>query len=244
MLERLFLSILILLVTFCHGDKIQKSLREGDHLFRRGDYSDALGIYLAILSQNNDDPEVLWRIGATINRIALTIDGKPQIDTLRKANEYLTRAIHIKTDISASHIELAWSLVYMGLLSPEWNDLRLAARIKEELLHGLKLEPTSATGHFLYGLWNRRVFKIPLLQRMPEGLNNASSDSALVYFEKAFELDSDNALFGLELACEQLERGDTISSVRTLEKVTKCSDTPANRVFKSKSLEVLNRIGR
>ena len=117
------------------------------------------------------------------------------------------------------HIELARSLSYKGLLNPEWDNLHLAGRIKEELDIAIKRDSTITDAWFLYGLWNRAVSKRSLLIRKPFGLGDASDQKAIESFERAIELDDKNAEYQLELAVQYLTMEDIENTKKNLLKV-------------------------
>ncbi len=227
------------------ADSVKDLLRVGDHFFRRGEYVDALKSYRRAEELAPDDPNVLWRVGAALNRIAMDIpQDKARVDTFKVANEYLTRALAEEPKEPKIHAELAWNLTFMGLLRPDWNNLSLAGRIKEELDYALSLDSSCAEAYFLYGIWHREVGKVSLLRRKPYGLGDASVDLALPGFARAAELEPQSALFWLELAKQSLFVGDTARAKGALEKAIEAPDLPANKPHKQKARDILESLRR
>ena len=200
--------------------------RMGDHLLKRGDYAEALAEYQKFFNANQNDPQAMWRVGAALTRIALTELGNGRQNKLEEATNLLNRTIVADSKIVGAHLEYARALGYIGLFKPDWDDARLARRVREELLIVLKEEMDNADAYFLMGLWHRWVGPKPLLDRMPNGLGAASLDSAVVCLRKASKLDDTALDFKLELARTYIYTGNPTMAKEILKNLIATKDVP------------------
>ena len=245
-MRKVFIMFAIFLyshVLFADEDA-KKLLYIGDHFFACGEYRDAMEYYAKAETGSPEDPEVLWRIGAALNRIAMTLINKARNDTFRVANDYLTKALRMKKDIPEIHMELAWNLAHMGLLRNDWSDFALARRIKEELDYTLSFDSTIADAHFLLGLWHRQVSTVSILKRKPSGLGDAALPLALRELKKSVDIEPENALYRFELANQYLLTGDTLNAIKTLKTVNDTPDINANKSYRTEATKLLEKIER
>ena len=110
--------IFLLLIVFSYTFAAVDHLRMGDHLMSRGDYQEALDEYRQAESQNPDDPEVLWRLGAAQTRVALNGPGCFRHQRLEEAANYINNALAGDKDVLAAHLEYARALGYLALFMP------------------------------------------------------------------------------------------------------------------------------
>ncbi len=189
-----FLSICAVLFAKVGG------FRMGDHLMQRGDYAEALTEYQKALDNDPENPEALWRVGSALTQMALGETGETRHDHLETATNYINRAIVGDPNITEAHLEYARALGYLALFRPDWDDSRIARRVREELIIVLDEDEANPDANFLLGMWHRWVGPVPLLKRKPNELGAASIDSSLYYFRKAAKIDDENVLYKLELA--------------------------------------------
>ena len=175
-------------------------LRMGDHLMKRGDYAEALEEYEKTLGSDPDNPEALWRAGSALTHMALAEIGNSRHENLETATNYINRAIAGDSDIIEAHLEYARALGYLALFRPDWDDFRVARRVREELIIVLEEDTDNPEANFLLGIWHRWVGPVPLLKRKPNELGEACVDSALYYFRKASKIDDTNLLYKMEMA--------------------------------------------
>jgi len=171
----------------------------GDHLMRRGDYADAYKEFSKALSADPENPNILWRAGSALTHMALREIGNIRHEHLEQATNYINRSIVLDSDILEAHLEYARALGYLALFKPDWDDFRVARRVREELGIVLRNEPKNPDAHFLMGTWHRWVGPVPMITRKPHDLGSANVDSSLYYFRQAVSLDKDNLLYKLEL---------------------------------------------
>jgi len=198
----------------------------GDHLMRRGDYSEALREYRAAESKNPNDPEILWRVGAALTGVALYQVGSARHDSLELATNYLNRAIVANSSIIEAHLEYARALGHLALFKPDWDDVRVARRVHEELCLVLREEPENPDANYLMGMWHRWVSPKPLLERKPNGLGEASTDSSLYYFRRATKFDDDNLEYRFELGLAYIRTGNAPAGKEILNRLIDIEDIP------------------
>ncbi len=241
-MRRIFLIFGMVVALLLFAKDLDELFKVGDYFFNRGEYSDAMKSYREAENIAPDNPEILWRLGAVYNRLAMNFTGKERIDTLHKANNYLTRTLKIDKDIAEAHCELAWNLAFMGLMEEDFQNFTLASRIKEELDYALKLDSKLAEAYFLYGLWNRQVGKISILKRKPHGLGDASDENALKNFEKAVQYDTDKAQYWLEYGFQTIAMGDTAKGLKLLRRASKTPQLPINKPYIEKANDVIQKL--
>ncbi|MCD6594873.1 tetratricopeptide repeat protein [bacterium] len=241
-MRKIVFIITIFAAVLIFSESLDELFKVGDYFFNRGEYADALKNYRNAENINPDNPQVLWRLGAVYNRLAMNLVGKAQIDTLHKSNGYLTRTLKTDKKIAKAHCELAYNLAFMGLLQENFQNFMLANRIKEELDYALKLDSELADAYFLYGLWNRQVCTISILRRKPHGLGDASSENALENFQKAVQFDTDKAQYWLEYAFQTIAMGDTAKAFKLLKRASESPKIPINRPYIDKANEVIQKL--
>ena len=176
------------------------SLRMGDHLMKRGDFMEAHKEYSKALEADRENPNILWRVGSALTQMAQSETSNLRHDYLEQATNYINRAIVENSEIIEAHLEYARALGYLALFKPDWDDFRVARRVREELAIVLEKEPDNSEANFLLGTWHRWVGPVPPLKRNPNDLWSACVDSSLYYFRKASKLDPDNLLYKLEIS--------------------------------------------
>ena len=199
--KRTFAVSLILLVSTAAGLLAGTGgLRMGDHLMKRGDYIEALEEYRKVLDREPENPEALWRTGWALTMNALDESGNTRHEHLEEATNKINRAVVASPDNPDVHLAYARALGHLALFKPDWDDYRVARRVREELLIVLEEEPENPEAIFLTGMWHRWVSPAPLLKRKPKGVGAADIDSALIYFRRAASLDEDNLYYRYHLA--------------------------------------------
>ncbi|MGC9315883.1 MAG: tetratricopeptide repeat protein [bacterium] len=201
-------------------------LRMGDHLMSRGEYSSALAEYRKAEAENPDDPEVLWRIGSAMTRLAYGIQGGARHDSLEVATNYLNRAIVGNSGILQAHLEYARALGNLALFKPDWDDNRVARRVREELSLVLDEEPDNPDALYLMALWHKWVCPKPMLERKPTGLGPACIDSAAFYLRRAEKQEKENLEFKLELARVYIAMDNEAAAKEILRDVISAKDVP------------------
>jgi tetratricopeptide (TPR) repeat protein len=199
----------------------------GDHLMSRGEYSKALAEYRKAEAENPNDPEVLWRIGSAMTRLALTIQGSSRHDSLEIATNYLNRAIVQNSGILMAHLEYARALGNLALFKPDWDDNRVARRVREELVLVLNKEPSNSEALYLMGIWHKWVCPKPLLERKPSGLGAACIDSSAYYLRQAEKQDKENLEFQLELARVYIAMNNTGAAKEVLRGIIAVKNPPS-----------------
>jgi len=217
------LTIIILISGIALADS---QYRMGDHLLKRGNYNEALQEYRKFEDSNPNDPELLWRIGAALTRLAKTEKGNTRHNHLEEATNYINRSLVKNCDILKAHLEYARALGYLALFKPDWDDVRVARRVREELQIVLKEEDKNADAYFLMGLWHRWVGPLPLIKRHPNGLHQADLDSSVYYISKAVDLDDDNLEFKIVMAETHMLLGDENKAKTILEELARIEEPP------------------
>ncbi len=218
------LALLLITITMMFANA--GPLRMGDHLMKRGDYQEALTEYRKAEEQNPDDAEVLWRVGAALTHIAQRIQGGARHDSLEIATNYLNRAIVIDSNILMAHLEYARALGTLALFKPDWDDVRVARRVHEELNLVLEEESDNPEALYLMGLWHRWVCPKPMLMRKPNELGSACMDSAAYYLRRADKEDKDNLEYDLELARIYLAIGSEAAAKEVLREIIDFKNPP------------------
>lgn len=220
--RRLFFSAIIALSVF----SAENPFRMGDHLFKRGDYPEALAEYKLFETKNPNDPQVLWRIGAAMTRIALGEVGNKRHSDLETATNYLNRALVAGPKIIEAHLEYARALAYLALFKPNWDDFRVARRVREELVIVIREKDDMPDAYFLMALWHRWVGPLPPLERFPNGLGSACTDSAIAYLNKAIKLDDKNLEYKFELAVTHVLLGNETEGRKILKQLSDIANPP------------------
>ncbi len=223
---RFRLSIFFLIFAFSLVFAKANPTRMGDHLMQRGDYSEALQEFRGAEKDNPDDPEILWRVGAALTKVGLSINGNGRHDSLEIGVNYLNRAIVAESSIIEAHLEYARALGYLALFKPNWDDVRVARRVNEELNLVLKDDDECADALFLMGLWHRWVSPRSLIERKPRGLGSASIDSSGYYLRQAVKQDKENIEYKLELARLYFTIGNEAAGRELLVGIVESDEVP------------------
>lgn len=227
--------IVILIISVSIILAVAGPLRMGDHLMERGEYYEALEEYRRAENEDPDNPEVLWRVGAALTRVAQDIQGNSRHDSLEIATNYLNRAIVEDSEILKAHLEYARALGHLALFKPDWDDVRVARRVREELMLVMEEEPNNPEALYLMGLWHRWVCPKPMLMRRPNDLGAACMDSAAYYLRQAGKEDKDNLEFDLELAKIYLAMDTEGAAKEVLQKIIDTKNVP------EKSAQIVER---
>ncbi len=215
-----------------------KTLRMGDHLMKRGDYAEAYKEFSKALEADPENPEILWRAGSALTHIAQSELGNNRHEHLEQATNYINRAIVGNIDLLEAHLEYARALGYLALFRPDWDDFRVARRVREELTIVLKKQPDNPDANFLMGTWHRWVGPVPPIKRNPNDLGSACVDSSLVYFRKASKIDPENLLYKLELGRTYAFLNANDKARATFVEITKTNDV------KNKYLNIVEQARR
>jgi len=201
-------------------------LRMGDHLMDRGEYLEALAEYRDAESNDPNNPEIMWRIGAALTRLSSQMKGSARHDSLEVATNYLIKAIAADQSIVEAHIEYARALGTLALFKPDWDDVRVARRVREELLLVLDEQSDNPDALYLMGLWHKWVCPKPLLMRKPNDLGAACIDSSAYYLRRAVKKNKENLEFQLELGLLYLSMEQEGAAKEVLIDITKTKDVP------------------
>ncbi len=223
---RLSFILVLLLILISWAFAAADHIRMGDHLMSRGDYLEALEEYRQAESENPDDPQVLWRLGSALTRVALNGPGCFRHQRLEEATNYINNALTADRNILEAHLEYARALGYLALFMPDWDDFRVARRVREELDMVLNEEPDNADAHILMGLWHLWVSPMPLLKRKPQSLGSADLDSATYYMRRAVKLDNDNLEYQFQLGMAYLVCGSGAAGRQILEDLAAMEKVP------------------
>ena len=234
----IFLALTIIIAS---ASDINYYIRAGDHFMKRGEYDDALKNYRIAEKLSPNNPDVMWRIGAALNRIAESINSGI-IDTLRKANDYLTKAISTDKKILMAHTELARNLLLIIAKAGKTNDMAMWSRAKEELNFAQSMDSNNAENLLVMGLWNRYVSKISLLKRMPYDLGDASQDNALKYIIAANKLDPKNPEYKYELIKQYIIAEKVHKAQKVLEELKSLPPSPKKNFYLKKAQELIDSL--
>ncbi|MCD6097431.1 hypothetical protein J7K18_00925 [bacterium] len=236
--------LFFLLVVGVSADEVSELVKSGDKLFRVGKYEDALEKYELALSLSSKEAALYFKAGKVLNILAEDAVGKYRNDLYTKASDYLSRSLLLDSENPKAHIELARTLIKMGLLVPDWDNPALAKRIKEELDYAMKLDTKDPEGYYLLGLWHRGVRRRSILWRRPLGLAEASLDGELKNLRKAVDMDPENLLFRLEYAKSLVTAERNDEAKLQLDRIIshKPGDENEEGILKSAN-EILEKLG-
>lgn len=183
--------------------------RRYHHRHIAGNLERSISILESSLSQDPDNPQILWRLGRSLVRLgerSKTRRGKLEIFNL--AREYLERSIGKAPAFSESHFWLGLALGRIGQTRGALKSLFLIGPIRREMRKTLELDPNHSGAHHVLG---------EVLRQIP-GFAGGSKKGAVAELEKAVALGPNHTAHYPALAQAYLDIGERAKAVDILRK--------------------------
>lgn len=170
------------------------ALETCDRLFDKQAYDAARRKLEALLKNDPNDAEVLWRLSNhAINDGDAATEPDRQKRYFKKAVTYAERAVKADKDNAFAHAFVAASYGSYAMFAGGEEKVKLANSIRDELDIALKLDPDNQVAHTIYGTWHREVADVSWIERqlanlflgsMPDGSINES----VTHLKKAIQV--------------------------------------------------------
>ncbi|GMR13221.1 MAG: hypothetical protein BMS9Abin29_1425 [Gemmatimonadota bacterium] len=185
------------------------SIVEGDRLYAELRGEESLRAYEGVVDREPENFEALWRAA----RGALVLGDLEKQNPMardalyQKAQVYAARAIAVDSLRIDGHYWLVAAKGREALYASFSTAARLAGEVYEEAQAVLARDPLYAGAHYVLGILNYEVMKLPRLERWlgrkvlgNRGLYDTSWEDARRYLERAVELDPGMILYSFDLA--------------------------------------------
>jgi tetratricopeptide (TPR) repeat protein len=230
-MKNLYYSIYVFMfvITFAQID-INQKITEGDSLYERFDYNNALVAYLAAFQLDSSNYEVNWKSARVYIDIGEMLENnKERASNFRKGEIFSRRAIRIDSTGSKGHLYLSIALGRVALDASAKKRIKLSKEIKEEVDLAINYDPNDDIAYHVLGRWNRKLANLSWIERGFANLflggvpKNASNENAIKCFLKSIELNPNHINHHLELAMtyEKMKQND-----HALEEYQKCVELP------------------
>lgn len=223
------------------------SLKEGDKLFERMDFSKAASAYEKILEENPKDYEILWRISRCYSKWGI-VEKQNRKLYIPIAIDYARRAIEVDGNRFEGHLYLAESLGTSLKYEGAKNRVRFIREIREEAEEAIKLNPDHYRAYLVLGMWHYKVSGAKWIEKKLAklffgGLPDAGLDEAVRNLRKSIELNPEFLKTHYELALIYVDQEKYKPAMVELEKAIDCPVTnKKERNTRNKAIALLEKL--
>jgi len=179
--------------------------------------------------------EALWKAAREVSDVAKQLLG----DSLRQRRDSLyslgrtwaEAALQADSDVANAHFALALVLGRLSRTRGGKERVRFAKIIYDETVRTIQMDPKHDGAYHILGMWNAEVKRLSGFTRFAAKtflgagfMNRASWDSALVYMERAVQLNPQHVYHRLELASVYLDVDSTAKATEQLQAIAALPD--------------------
>lgn len=195
--------------------------------------------------------EALWKAAREISDVAKQLLG----DSLRERRDSLysigrtwaEAALQADSNVANAHFAVALVLGRLSRTRGGKERVRFAKIIYDETVRTIQMDPKHDGAYHILGMWNAEVKRLSGLTRLMAKtflgagfMNRASWDSALVYMERAVQLNPQHVYHRLELASVYLDVDSTAKATEQLQAIATLPDgDPMDPYYKRLAAEAL-----
>ena len=213
-------------------------IEEGDALFDKGDYDDAVGVYKRILSEDPKDYEVLWRLARCYNMMGIVYK-EMRSTYIPISISYARQAIELDGSRFEGHLYLAESLGISLKYETLKNKVIRAREVREEAEKAIGINPSSYRAYLIMGMWHRNVEEAGWIEKQLAGIlfgkmPESSFDEAAANFRKSIALKGDFLKTRYELGMTYLAMQKKELAIEEFEAALRC---PVNDIKEGEVME-------
>lgn len=179
--------------------------------------------------------EALWKAAREISDVAKQLLG----DSLRQQRDSLysigrtwaEAALQADSSVANAHFALALVLGRLSRTRGGKERVRFAKIIYDETVRTIQMDPKHDGAYHILGMWNAEVKRLSWTTRLAAKtflgagfMSRASWDSALVYMERAVQLNPQHVYHRLELAGVYLDVDSTAKATEQLQAIASLPD--------------------
>lgn len=209
----------------------------------------ALQSYLAALTLEPNNDEILWRISRTYVDIgehlpvATDEEKKEQLATYEKALEYANKALAANSRCSMAFVRRAIANGRIALFKGVWESLDLVKQAKVDLERAIELDGANGSAYYVLGRTHAKVSERPRIVRWPLGLGWASLDDAVEKYERAIALRPNFIMYRLDCARAYVELDEYEKAREHLKRISTLPTMDEDdELFRKEAGELLERI--
>ncbi len=195
--------------------RVDRLLAEGDRLVsEQFDNKAALRKYLEAFGDDSTSAEALWRISRAYVDIGehLPVDTEEekseQLKTYELSLAYADRAIQADPGNSMAFTRRAIAKGRIALFKGIWESLSLVKETRADVDSALARDPNNDVANYMMGRVHMKVSEKPKIFRWPLGLGWASTEDAVLYFEKSITLKPNFIMYLLDCARAHIEEDE------------------------------------
>lgn len=183
-------------------------IAKGNIAYEARNAADAVAAYDKALALDPNNYEALWRDSRSTVDLASADSNSEQRSAMYKtAQDYAARAVQANPNGADGHFVLAESLGRMALTLGARDRVKYAAKVRDQAMECLKIEPKHAGCLHVMGVWNAEVMRLNGFMRMiarnflgGQVFAEASWNNARRYLEESVANDPRRIVHRLDLA--------------------------------------------
>ncbi len=203
----LVLAVMIPLLS-ASGQTAAEWISKGDAAYAGRNASDAVAAYEKALAIDPGSYDALWRASRSEVDLASAESNADERSAMYKtAQDEAARAVQANPNGADGHFVLAEALGRMALTLGPRDRVKYAAKVRDQALECLKVEPKHAGCLHVMGVWNAEVMRLSGFTRMiarnflgGQIFGEASWENARRYLEEAVTNDPRRIVHRLDLA--------------------------------------------
>lgn len=228
LLKKLYslLAVLSVMPALLYAQQNTVSIEQrADSLYQNYREKQALELYTAILEQDPNNFQALWRSSFLYSRIGNRFKGEDQKKQyFNKAIDLAERSLEVDSAHTQSNYVMSVAMGRKALISGARDRVAASSAIKEYVDRAIKYDSTNAGAWHVLGRWNFKVANLNWIERVaanalfggvPDGASNTKAAESI---EKAIDLKGDYLLYYYDLARvydKQGKEGKAISICKT-----------------------------
>jgi tetratricopeptide (TPR) repeat protein len=207
-LKRLAFASLILVRATASAQSVTEQIALGDSAHAALQPAAALVHYEAAIAADSTSADALGKASRTVVDIGeQEADDAKRKALFRKGVDYARRAVAAAPNDAEGHFHLARALGRLALSVGVRERVRFANEIHDQGQEALRLDPDHPGALHVLGVWNAEVMRLSGVERFfarnllgGRRFGEASWDKAIMYMEKAVEVDPERLTHQLDLA--------------------------------------------
>lgn len=164
----------------------------------------------ALLKEDPNNPELLWRLGRSLVRVGENqAKKKDKIDTYQRAEDTIRKSVELAPKVAVSHFWLGVAMGRRGESRGITNSMFIVGPLKQEMRTTIELDPTYGGAHHVLG---------EMYKQLPF-FAGGSKKKALAEFEAALKLSPDYAVNYVSLAQAYIDAGEKEKARAVLDRL-------------------------
>lgn len=168
-----------------------------DPLVKADVYSDSWQfkkIVSMLEKEDQNNPEVLWRLARARIDLGEEIDNKDALVYYEKALEEAEKAVELDPENALAHQTVSVAAGRVALYKGVFKSIGLVKKVRNHATMAIAKNDSVPIALYVLGRTHKKLLDKSGLVRKPLGLGWAKKDSAKFYFDKAIEVSGDNMI--------------------------------------------------